>query len=588
MYSNRREVLLFLMAALFAAVASAQPQPIFVDAKQTQNPPNGSSWCTAYPDLQQALTNADPGDEIWVARILLQDGSFGAYKPSVTHPNPPSDLNRSKTFFIPAGVQVYGGFRGANLSYCGPNPSGYPGEQARNERNPEVNLTILSGDLAGDDDNSIFPSGPATMYDDNSYHVVYMQGEDDEHKTKLSGFVVRNGYADGSAYDDQTGAGILALWSVELDNTAPVLNRLVIEYNYAETAGAGIHIAGKGPADIANCRIQHNVVNIGYGAGLNAGDHNESQNPIDFTMQNCVFYENEINTGSGAGVAFGRANVSNCTFYGNVCHAPFPWSPDDHVGACLHNGIDRPIPGPTVTLKNCIVWNNTEPQIGSRVAATYSDIQDGSWFSGQGNIQDNPLFRDADRGVVRVRVCKDGLGNLLSPTIDAAADADVLNDSTDVDDNPATLDPFPWDLNKRHRFIALTPAPSTPGYVDMGAYEECAAGDLDGNGKVDLSDLTRMLSCMGASPCESVGYEGCCLADIASTSGGLICADGLVDISDLARLLSDFGTECPAAGEPPSEAITTGDDPLTLWLRSATPEQVVEWWEAGMPPIGDW
>src|SRR5690606_33093528 len=103
---------------------------------------DGASWATAFPDLQDglaaaaALSQAGPV-EVWVAEGVYRPGPAG---------------NRAATFILRNNVALYGGFAG--------------GETSREERDPSVNLTILSGDLAGDDEGTITNRG------DNAYHVV--------------------------------------------------------------------------------------------------------------------------------------------------------------------------------------------------------------------------------------------------------------------------------------------------------------------------------------------------------------------------------------------------------------------------------
>src|SRR5690606_21906357 len=71
---------------------------------------NGSSWGNAYTSLSDALAVASPGTEIWVAA--------GTYYPEVI-----VDVNqdivldpREKTFQIPNGVMLFGGFTGVEAS----------------------------------------------------------------------------------------------------------------------------------------------------------------------------------------------------------------------------------------------------------------------------------------------------------------------------------------------------------------------------------------------------------------------------------------------------------------------------------------
>lgn len=555
--NTKRKARFVALLCASPAIPSSLASTWYVNANAT-GANTGGSWTNAFTDLQDALpptnTNWLAGDDIWVAKSTPAQP---AYKPSARHPNDTDP--RHATFYIPPGVRVYGGFVG--------------GETALTQRNPEVNKTILDGDLAGDDDDGQFPDGPAAMYDDNSYHVVFFQNTESQFETKLSGFIIRHGRADSaSSYDDRTGAGVIALWDPGQFITAPLLNRLVIEHNYAEERGAGVQVAGKGPTYLTNCRIQHNVVNIGYGAGLYAGDHNnENSGVFEFVLQNCIFYGNEINQGSGAGVAYGRAQVSNCTFFGNVCHAA---SPDtfDNVGAYLQNGTGGGHPSATVTLKNCIVWNNTAPQIGARVAVDHCDVEDASWFSASGSIQTDPIFRDASGGNLRLSYFQiDESCNTTSPCIDTGDDGFILDDATDVNDDALTAVPTPWDFDKGPRVVDFD-HDSAALEVDMGAYEECFA-DIDGDGSVGLSDLTSLLSCYGTTNCSSA----CCNANIAG-------CDTAVDIADPTVLLSHYGETCAA-----SEGISAqyGDDPLADWLRSASAESVIEWWQAGMPPVGD-
>src|SRR5262245_5230695 len=67
------------IVGLFGTTANAQ----LIYRVDSSAPPggNGESWPMAFNDLQLALDVALGGDEIWVARVLLPDGSFGAYRP---------------------------------------------------------------------------------------------------------------------------------------------------------------------------------------------------------------------------------------------------------------------------------------------------------------------------------------------------------------------------------------------------------------------------------------------------------------------------------------------------------------------------
>ena len=70
-------VVLAVALALIAPskqVSLAQGDIIYVDADATAGANNGSSWDDAYTELQAALGDAEPEDQIWVAE--------GTYKPT--------------------------------------------------------------------------------------------------------------------------------------------------------------------------------------------------------------------------------------------------------------------------------------------------------------------------------------------------------------------------------------------------------------------------------------------------------------------------------------------------------------------------
>jgi hypothetical protein len=116
----------------------------YVDA-DAKGANDGSSWMDAYNYLQNALTVALYGDEIRIAQ--------GIYKPTdyFLPPLPPppmgssndqdpiaSAADRTSTFQLINGVVIKGGYAGF-------------GEPNAHERDIGTYVTILSGDIAGDD-----------------------------------------------------------------------------------------------------------------------------------------------------------------------------------------------------------------------------------------------------------------------------------------------------------------------------------------------------------------------------------------------------------------------------------------------------
>jgi len=74
--------------------------PLYVNASAT-GLDNGTSWTDAYTQLQDALSAAISGDEIWVAQGTYKPGDSGA---------------TTATFTLKDGVAIYGGFAGTETS----------------------------------------------------------------------------------------------------------------------------------------------------------------------------------------------------------------------------------------------------------------------------------------------------------------------------------------------------------------------------------------------------------------------------------------------------------------------------------------
>jgi len=123
---------------------------------------NGTSWTDAFNLLQSALDGANSGDQILVAE--------GTYYPT----KKAGGINeRNKAFQLKKGVGVYGGYSDIDSPI--------------NDRNWNINLTILSGDIGVSKDSS-----------DNCYHVFYHpNGSILDTTSILDGFIIKYGNADG-------------------------------------------------------------------------------------------------------------------------------------------------------------------------------------------------------------------------------------------------------------------------------------------------------------------------------------------------------------------------------------------------------
>ncbi len=177
---------------------------------------DGSSWKHAFKSLQEALDVSATRNksEIWVAK--------GTYLPSEVYspngiPGGASGQNvlAMKTFNIPDGVSIYGGFKGD--------------ECRRDESNPRCNHTVLGG---------------ANTF----WHVVTFGNDVAQTgvKASLNGLVIGQGNAKGP-------------------NSAP--DTITTPFGYTHSNGGGLYVTYGSRAILTNCLVEENQAN-GIGGGI--------------------------------------------------------------------------------------------------------------------------------------------------------------------------------------------------------------------------------------------------------------------------------------------------------------------------------
>lgn len=293
---------IFLLVLFFSSFRSIQTAHaacsgvIYVNANSNAVSPDGCSWTTAYPNLQDALAVSAAEDEIWVATgTYFPDDGTGQIND-----------NRASTFRLKNGVAVYGGFAGA--------------ETARSQRNPSINVTVLSGDI-----------GALGTAIDNAYQVVSIIGSLSDVYV-LDGFTISGGNSNGSSGH---GGGIY------IQNASPTLTNLVITSNQASANGAGVYVIS-----LASVRVSYsspsfsNVVISNNTAARGGGLYTQNSSPV---LNNVSFIGNTATSGAGGGMNNQVLNAStdehsipllnNVTFNGNSARG----------GAGLFNNHSYPV-----------------------------------------------------------------------------------------------------------------------------------------------------------------------------------------------------------------------------------------------------
>jgi len=193
------------------SVVAPTANVVYVNASVSGGAADGSSWPDAYPTLQDALSDTASVDEIWVAKGVYYPDEGGLQ----------TNNSVTATFQLTNSVAIYGGFVGT--------------ETAHTQRDWQNNITVLSGDIDGNDtnkdSNGIIPA-TSDIVGNNAYHVVTGSGTDSS--ALLDGFTINAGQANGTTPNNR-GGGIYN------DSGSPALTNVTISANSATRDGGGIY-----------------------------------------------------------------------------------------------------------------------------------------------------------------------------------------------------------------------------------------------------------------------------------------------------------------------------------------------------------
>ena len=272
------------------------------------------TWANACT-LQTALTGAISGDEIWVAA--------GVYKPVIlnapldlAYPNPTPE--QSETFILKPNVALYGGFNGT--------------ENMRDQRDPLLNVSILSGDIDNNDSQTPIITNLTTVTGNttNSYHVVTGATS-----ATLDGFTITAGNSadyGGGMYNlsssptltNVTFSGNSAFFGGGLANytSSPTLtnvtftNNSATAYGCGSCGGGGMFNMGSSPR-LTNVTFSGNSATRGGGIlNFNGNSPEYDSNPI---LTNVIFSGNSASSqGGGMENSGGDPVLTDITFSDNL------------------------------------------------------------------------------------------------------------------------------------------------------------------------------------------------------------------------------------------------------------------------------
>jgi hypothetical protein len=335
------------------------------------------------------------------------------------------------SFVLKNGVAVYGGFAG--------------NETLREQRNFQINVTILSGDI-----------GSVGNSNDNSYHVVV--GSNSDNSAVLDGFTVTGGNANrddliltdmsrgggmynslGSPtvanvifnennaifgggmynYGDQYVDYIPVVTNVIFSNntavegggmrndnySAPLLTDVSFIGNEVPRTGGGMENVLQSNPTLVNVTFSGNSAPGGVGGGMS----NISSNP---NLMNVTFNNNSAEWGGGMANGTSSPSIVNVTFAGNTAVV--------HGGGISNESNSNP------AMQNTILWGNSSPE-GAQIyneSGSVATVEDGvvqGGYAGGTNIitADPKLLNLANNGGFTQTIAL-GAG---SSAIDAGDDA---------------------------------------------------------------------------------------------------------------------------------------------------------------------
>ncbi len=387
--------MLFVLAGTAVNLHAQSTYYVKQDATGTGD---GSSWTNAYTSLQDAEDNAPDGANIWVAA-----GTYigDAYNRGI------------RILEISNSHNWYGGFSGS--------------ETQLSDRDPETNVTIISGDALGNG------SATSAAVTDNAYNLIAVNATAN---ILFDGITFKEAHANGGGINAK--GGVILFRGVDNSvqlNSDVMFNNCIIENNYANDDA--LYFIQESMAYYGSVDIQFNACKITNNRGYNSFQEIQDEWSNAYSLYDtkhiyftsCLIADNTSNYGElfrlnlslACDVRFINNTIVNNSFntYYDLIICDWGTMSTFQNSVQLYNNII------SIPLNSSLVNNETA------IPNNANTIGNHMYFDAN-NESNTSIFEDYDNGDYHLAA--------NSPAISAASNAYLLtNMSTDADNNPREI-----------------------------------------------------------------------------------------------------------------------------------------------------
>ena len=287
-------------------------------------------------------------------------------------------------------------------------------------------LTISSGSESGRDD-AIVDNCTFTANFSNGHGAALVVRSDTDVEVTNCLFDLNSAVENGGAITNRGGKIKVEHSTFQLNNAGSTLG-----------GGGAIHSKEGGTLDVRNCLFSGNIASPEGGGGISIRGGTA-------TISDSLFENNSAGGGGAVCIYYGSVDIDSCIFFNNnasaggaiinvdgvvtVTNATISSNHASTFGGSIFNDSVTE----SVEIRNSVLWSNLsddeDPEISGEVSAEYSCVEGG--YSGTGNIDQDPLFTDAEAGNFHLLE--------QSPCIDAANGP--IAPGEDYDGQPRVDDP---------------------------------------------------------------------------------------------------------------------------------------------------